>query len=208
MRFRESRTLNWLVAIGASAGGPVALGTILSQLPKEFPAAILVAQHVDAEFVPALVSWLARQCRLSVRTATQGDVPQPGTILIAAGEAHLVFSSPNRLAYTCLPADSAYRPSVDVLFKSILQHWPGRVAAVLLTGMGRDGAEGLRLLRVGGHYTIAQDRTSSAVYGMPKAATEMDAATEVLALDQIAPRLSAAVARSDLFFTRPLQHIN
>ena len=208
MRITESRTRNWLVAIGASARNPVTLKTILRQLPKEFPAAILVAQHVDAEFVPALVSWLARQSPLPVRTATQGDVPQPGTVLIAARDAHLVFNGPDRLAYTCRPRESAYRPSVDVLFKSILQHWPGRVAAVLLTGMGRDGAEGLRLLRAGGHYTIAQDRSSSAVFGMPKAATELDAATEVLALDQIASRLRVAVARSDLFFTSPVNHIN
>jgi two-component system response regulator WspF len=180
----------------------------LRQLPREFPAAILVAQHVDAEFVPDLVSWLARQCSLAVRPATPGDVPQPGTVLVAARDAHLVFASPDRLAYTRRPAESTYRPSVDVLFQSILKHWPGRVAAVLLTGMGRDGAEGLRLLRAGGHYTIAQDRLSSAVYGMPKAATELDAATEVLALEEIAPRLRAAVARSDLFFTSQVNHIN
>lgn len=208
MRLKSAESLEWLVAIGASAGGPMALDTLLSQLPKRFPAAVIVAQHVDAGFIPGLVAWLNRKSALPVRIAVSGDAPQPGTVLIAGRDAHLVFTGPNRLAYTCHPAETAYRPSVDVLFQSILQHWPGKVAAVLLTGMGRDGAEGLRSLKARGQYTIAQDQSSSAVYGMPKAAFELDAASEVLALDQIALHLGAAVTGSDLFFTSPVLHIN
>jgi chemotaxis response regulator CheB len=208
MRFKSADSQDWLVALGASAGGPVALETLLSQLPRGFPAAILVAQHVDAGFIPGLVDWLNRKSALPVRIAIDGDAPLPGTVLIAGRNAHLGFTGPNRLEYTCQPAESAYRPSVDVLFRSILQHWHGKVAAVLLTGMGHDGAEGLCSLKARGHYTIAQDQCSSAVYGMPKAASDLDAATEVLALDQIALHLSAAVTGNGLFFTSPLLHIN
>jgi chemotaxis response regulator CheB len=93
------------------------------------------------------------------------------------------------LGYTRQPLDCSYRPSVDVFYRSVLLHWRGAVVGVLLTGMGRDGAEGLKALRQNGHHTIAQDQASSAVYGMPKAAAELDAATQILALDKIAPQL-------------------
>jgi two-component system response regulator WspF len=109
---------------------------------------------------------------------------------VAAREEHLILTSPNRLGYTRAPAETSYRPSVDVFFKSVDHFWQGEVVAVLLTGMGRDGAEGLRLLRGSGYHTIAQDRFSSAVYGMPKAAADLGAATEILALDKIGPRLA------------------
>ena len=113
----------------------------------------------------------------------------PGTVLLAGSDEHLVFTSGGYFRYDTDPAACSYRPSIDVLFKSLEENWPGDVIAVLLTGMGRDGAEGLRLLREAGHHTIAQDRHSSAVYGMPKAALELEAATEVLSLEQIGPRL-------------------
>jgi two-component system response regulator WspF len=179
-----------LVAIGASAGGPNALVKLLAALPGEFPAAIVVVQHVDEHFAAGLAAWLRSHTALRVRLAEEGDRPTAGTVFLAAKEDHLVLASPTQLGYTRQPVDSSYRPSVDVFFKSVIEHWRGAVFGVLLTGMGRDGAEGLKALRERGHHTIAQDRATSAVYGMPKAAAELDAATEILALDKIAPHLT------------------
>jgi len=178
-----------LVAIGASAGGPAALAKVLSQLPADFPAPIILVQHVDVQFAKGLADWLQSQTPLKVRIAQDGERPVPGAVLLAGTDDHLIFSSPGRLSYIREPSDCSYRPSVDVFFKSIEQLWGGPVVAALLTGMGRDGAEGLRLLRNRGHHTIAQDRSSSAVYGMPKAAAELDAASEILPIERIGPRL-------------------
>jgi two-component system chemotaxis response regulator CheB len=179
-----------LVVIGASAGGPAALAKILSQLPEDFPAPITIIQHVDTQFAKGLGDWLGYQTTLKVRVAKENDRPEPGTVLLAGTGNHLVITESGRLGYTAEPVDCPYTPSIDVFLKSVGEHWRGEVTAVLLTGMGRDGAEGLRLLRSRGHHTIAQDRESSAVYGMPKAAVELGAAAEVLPLDQIAPRLT------------------
>lgn len=176
-----------LVAIGASAGGPSALIKLLSVLPEEFPAAIVVVQHVDEQFAGGLADWLRAHTPLRVRLTEEGDHPSAGTVFLAAKENHLVLASPTQLGYTRQPVDSSYRPSVDVFFKSVIKHWRGKAIGVLLTGMGRDGAEGLKAMRERGYHTIAQDRTTSAVYGMPKAAAELDAATSILALDKIGP---------------------
>jgi chemotaxis response regulator CheB len=179
-----------LVAIGASAGGPAALATLLTSLPKDFNAAVVIIQHVDPQFSAGLAQWLGQHSHLPVRLAEEGDRPQLGQVLVAAREEHLVLTGPTRLGYTRVPAECSYRPSVDVFFKSVDHYWKGDVVGVLLTGMGRDGAEGLRMLRESGHLTIAQDRRSSAVFGMPKAAADLNAAREILALDKIGPRLT------------------
>jgi chemotaxis response regulator CheB len=180
-----------LIAIGASAGGPAAVARILSFLPANFRAPIVIVQHVDAQFAQGLANWLDDQTPLRVRLAQEGDYPSPGTILLAGRDHHLVFAHPQRLTYSNEPANCSYRPSVDVFFNSVRQHWPGEAVGVLLTGMGRDGAQGLLGLRQEGHRTIAQDQASSAVYGMPKAAAELSAATEILGLAQIGLRLRA-----------------
>jgi chemotaxis response regulator CheB len=187
-----------LVAIGASAGGPAALAKVLAPLPADFAAAIVIVQHVDVQFVSDLADWLRHQTTLHVRLARDGDAPQARTVFLAAKEDHLVFGSPSQLSYSAEPVDAPYRPSVDIFFKRAAQFWPGEVIGVLLTGMGRDGAEGLQLLRREGHHTIAQDRASSAVYGMPKAAAELAAASEVLPLDKIGPRLVELVAERNV----------
>jgi two-component system response regulator WspF len=179
-----------LVAIGASAGGPAALVTILEALPTDYAASVVIVQHVDPFFAGGLASWLHQHSPLPVRLAEEGDRLHAGRVYVAAREEHLILTSPNRLGYTRTPPETSYRPSVDVFFKSVDHYWQGDVVAVLLTGMGRDGAEGLRLLRGSGYHTIAQDKSSSAVYGMPKAAADLGAATEILALDNIGPRLA------------------
>jgi two-component system response regulator WspF len=180
---------NSLVAIGASAGGPAALATVLRALPPAFPAALVIVQHVDSRFAPGLAEWLGQVSALPVRLAGEGDRPQPGEVLIAGRDDHLIFKGKERLGYTPDPSDHAYRPSVDVFLNSTVRSWSGPVIGVLLTGMGSDGAQGLKALRTKGCHTIAQDKETSAVYGMPKAAAKISAAVDILPLDQIAPRL-------------------
>lgn len=180
-----------LVAIGASAGGPAALATLLGGLPADFPAATVVVQHIDASFTAGLVSWLGHQSALRVRAAERGCVPMAGEVYVATGDRHLVLEADGRLGLTDEPRDRVYLPSIDVFFESMARNWRRPGAAVLLTGMGRDGAVGLLALRKAGFPTIAQDRASSAVYGMPKAAAELGAAGEVLALNDIPGRLRA-----------------
>jgi chemotaxis response regulator CheB len=182
---------NRLVAIGASAGGPAALSAVLKDLPADFPAAVVIVQHVDRQFAEGMASWLAGHSALPVRVASQGERPSAGTVLLAGTGDHLTLDASGRLAYTPEPRDHVYRPSVDVFFHSVVQRWSGDAVGVLLTGMGQDGARGLRALRDDGYLTIAQDRATSAVYGMPKAAAALDAAVEILPMDRIARRLAA-----------------
>jgi len=184
-----------LVAIGASAGGPAALAKVLSSLPADFPAAVAIVQHVDTQFAPGLADWLDGQSSLRVRLAEDGDHPETGIVLLAGRPLHLILTGSRRWGYSRTPSDCGHRPSVDVFFESVTKHWQGTSVGVLLTGMGRDGAAGLQMLRKRGHLTIAQDQATSAVYGMPKAAAELNAAAEILALDKIGPRLTNIVAR-------------
>lgn len=181
---------NRLIAIGCSAGGPAALAMVLGSLPRDFAAAIVIIQHVDEQFAPLLAKWLNEQSPLPVRIAGDGDQPEPGTVLLAGRNDHLIFSGPRRFSYTPKPESCSYRPSVDTFFESVVRHWKGQTAGVLLTGMGRDGAKGLKALRDHGALTIAQDQASCTVYGMPKAAAMIGAAAEILPLDQIGPRLT------------------
>jgi two-component system, chemotaxis family, response regulator WspF len=175
-----------LVAIGSSTGGPKALAAILSRLPADFGAAIAIVQHVDMQFSAGLVDWLDRQTPLTVRLAATGDRLEKGIVLVAGTNDHLSLRSDLTLHYIKEPADYPYRPSVDVFFKSLAQSWHQKAIALLLTGMGQDGAEGLSVLRTKGWHTIAQDEQSSAVYGMPKAAVQLNAAVEILSPESIA----------------------
>ena len=189
-------SINPLVVIGASAGGPAALATILRDLPGDFSAPMVIVQHIDAEFASSMANWLDGQSALSVRIACERDQPGAGMALIASTADHLVFLDSRTLGYTPEPRDTFYRPSVDVFFESVARQWKGDVVAVLLTGMGRDGAKGLRTLRNVGALTIAQDAESCVVYGMPKAAVELDAAVKVLPLETIASCLTNSLNSS------------
>jgi two-component system response regulator WspF len=204
-----------LVVIGSSAGGPAALTTILGALPADFPAAVVIIQHVDKQFAHGLTAWFTAHTKLQVRVAQEGDRLEPGIVYIAGQDRHLVMFSPTQLGYASAPVESSYCPSVDVFFRSVAKFWPapslgsqskerrsnpegfrgwpGKAVGVLLTGMGRDGAEGLKALRDAGHHTIAQDKGTSAIYGMPKAAADLDAAKDILALDKIGPRLAMLI---------------
>jgi chemotaxis response regulator CheB len=178
-----------LVAIGASAGGPAALAIVLKALPRDFSAAIVIIQHVDSQFASGMADWLGQQSALPVRVAEEGDHPVAGSVLIACTQDHLKLHAAGRLVYTPDPVEYVYRPSVDVFFQSVSKQWRGGVIGVLLTGMGRDGALGLKALRDKGHHTIAQDEASSVVYGMPKEAAKLEAAVDILPVTGIAPRL-------------------
>ena len=178
-----------LVAIGSSAGGPAALEILLKGLPANFPAAIVLVQHVDQVFAQGMAEWLSSASGLTVRLAREGEPPQPGTVLLAGTNHHIRLLKNGTLAYTAEPVNEIYRPSIDVFFESVASYWNGDAVGVLLTGMGRDGAQGLKLMRQQGYLTIAQDQNSCAVYGMPKAAAAIDAAVEICPLDRIAPRL-------------------
>jgi two-component system response regulator WspF len=178
-----------LIAIGASAGGPAALAVVLNHLPKDLPAGIVVVQHLGEDFTEGVAKWLDESTDLDVRVAREDDRPAAGTVLVAGGNEHLVFKTGSRLGYTPDPIDKVYRPSIDVFFQSVCRLWRGPVVGVLLTGMGKDGAQGLKALRGSGHHTIAQDQATCAVYGMPKAAAAMNAAVDILPIERIAERL-------------------
>jgi two-component system, chemotaxis family, response regulator WspF len=178
-----------VVAIGSSTGGPKALAAILSRLPADFSAAITIVQHLDENFSAGFVDWLSQQMVLPIRRAAPGDRLTKGTVLVAGTNDHLYMKPDLTLAYSAEPTDYVYRPSVDVFFHSLAQHWQQPATAILLTGMGRDGAEGLKALKQKGWCTIAQNAETCAVYGMPRAAVELNAATQVLSPEEISKTL-------------------
>ncbi|HEY1108659.1 MAG TPA: chemotaxis-specific protein-glutamate methyltransferase CheB [Opitutaceae bacterium] len=178
-----------LVAIGASAGGPAAVAAVLRDLPRSFSASVVVVQHIDKQFAQGMAEWLNQSSALPVRLALEGERPAPGAAWLAGTNDHLVLRESGCFAYAAEPRGYVYRPSVDVFFDSVMRFWRGPVIGVILTGMGRDGALGLKTLRNRGHHTIAQDAASCAVFGMPKAAIALDAAVEVLPLASIGARI-------------------
>jgi len=184
-----------LVVIGSSTGGPKTLVKVVSRLPENLGAAVVIVQHLDEEFSSGLADWLNAQTPLKVRVATRGACPQEGIVDVAGTNDHLVLTTGLRFAYTPEPCKNPYRPSVDVFFRSVAKHWPNEGCAVLLTGMGRDGATELANLRDLGWHTIAQDQATSVVYGMPKAAKELNAATEILPLEKISSAILDFVSR-------------
>lgn len=179
-----------LVAIGASTGGPRAVARVLASLPRPMPFAVVVVQHVSSEFVAGFAEWLAAESQRAVRLARTGDRLAADDIVVAGEDRHLVLAADGSLAYSDEPRESVHRPAVDELFASLARHAaPG--VAVLLTGMGRDGAEGLARLRAAGWHTIAQDEATSVVWGMPGVAHRMGAAAETLPLESIGASVGA-----------------
>lgn len=182
---RRESAVTTLVAIGASTGGPAALSRMLAGWSAPPHCAIVVVQHIDENFASHFAKWLGDQLVMPVRVIEPGDELAGGTVMLAKTNDHLVLDQNFRLSYDAEPREYAYRPSVDVFFHCVARHWRGEAIGVLLTGMGRDGGEGLLALRRAGKATIAQDQASSAVYGMPRAAAELDAAQFILPLDKI-----------------------
>ncbi|MEW6428179.1 MAG: chemotaxis-specific protein-glutamate methyltransferase CheB [Thermodesulfobacteriota bacterium] len=169
-----------IVLLGASTGGPQVLLTILSQLPPSFADPIVVIQHMDEKFTPSLARWMNDQIPLEVRVFREGDMPVPGTVHVASTSHHAVMRPDTGLGYTRAHEDNFYHPSIDIFYNSVASHWPGTGTAVLLTGMGRDGGQGMLALRNRGFRTIAQDAASCIVYGIPRYAKEIGAAARIL----------------------------
>lgn len=174
-----------LLIIGASTGGPLALLTVLKKISKESDLAVVIIQHVDVKFAGHLARWLKEQTSLPVELALEGCYPEKGKVLIANTAKHLVFNKKQQLIYSNEPKSQLYKPSIDVFFSSAARYWPRKAMAVLLTGMGSDGAKGLKHLRSCGWYTVAEHESSCIVYGMPRAAVECDAAVAILRLEDI-----------------------
>lgn len=195
VRQTPAEKLPTLIALGASTGGPQALAAVLAAFPSDLDVAIVVVQHFDRLYAQGFVDWLAPQCKMPVRLVSEGAGPKTGMILIGATNDHLVMDSSWALAYTPHPREKPYRPSVDVFFESAARHWPKPSVAAVLTGMGRDGAQGLLALRRAGWFTVAQDEQSSVVYGMPKACVEVGAAMRVLPLHEIGAALLSRVRK-------------
>lgn len=175
-----------IVAVGVSTGGPVALGTFLSGLPARFPAAVLISLHIAPSAVPNLVQTLQKKTPLRIIPVMGPTFPDSGGIYIACSDDHMIVTSSGRLVYTDEPKDYPYRPSVNALFHSLATHWKQPGVAVILTGMGDDGAKGMLALRQNGWHTIAQDESTSVVFGMPQAAMKLGAAVQSLPVEHIA----------------------
>ena len=179
-----------ILVMGASTGGPQAVSSILSKLPAGFPLGIILVQHLESGFDRSYADWLQGQCALRISLACGGPLPQAGEVFVAPVGMHLKVSG-NQLVFDDSPPLVNQKPAVDVLFSSIARTFGKRSLGVLLTGMGADGAQGCADIRLNGGHTLVQDRDSSAIFGMPKAAIEMDGASEVCALDDIPARLCA-----------------
>jgi two-component system chemotaxis response regulator CheB len=174
-----------LLAIGASTGGPAALSKVLAGLPYDLTVGVVIVQHIADGFVPGLVNWLKSVTMLKVKAAEDGERIDPGMVYIAPTGTHTVVTCEGRLGLRRSPPVESQRPAVDVLFQSVQEHYDRRAIAVLLTGMGRDGARGLKAIRDAGGRTLVQDQASCVVFGMPKAAIDLDAAEQILPLSSI-----------------------
>lgn len=181
-----------IVVIGISTGGPVALRTILPKIPANFPKPILIVQHMPEDFTKEFADSLNAICPLNVVEAKEGDLVRPGRILIAPGNKHMELRRMELASIVSLnsnPPENGHRPSVDVLFRSANKFYGSSVLAVIMTGMGRDGAKEMGYLYNSGAYTLAQDQNSCVVYGMPRVAVESGYADEVLPLEKIPERI-------------------
>ena len=184
-----------VVGIAASAGGPAALDVVLGALPPSLPACVAVVQHLPAGFVASFATYLRSRTPLEVVLVEPGAgaEPRPGRLLLAAGDHHLVASTPRLFSASPEPPLRGHRPSATMLFSSLARVFGDRAVGVILTGIGDDGATGLGELRARGALTLGQDEETSAVYGMPSAADKLGAITRVLPLPDIAAAIRRAV---------------
>jgi two-component system chemotaxis response regulator CheB len=188
-----------ILAIGASSGGPHALRYLLPRLPVDFAAPILIVQHLPEAFTRMLARWLDEMCAIEVKEATAGELAMAGRAYIAPAKAHMKVNKVTggaEIQLECGAPVNGHMPSVDVLFKSVAESFGASATAVIMTGMGSDGATGLGEIRKVGGHTIAQDEESCSVFGMPRVAIQRGSAKKVLALADIAPHLISRIGRS------------
>ncbi len=190
VRRRGDRRAPQLVAVAASTGGPASLQRILRDLPAAYPAPIVIVQHIATGFAAPLAEWLNAACPMRVKLAEHGEAIDQRTIYLAPDERHLSVAD-DRLHLLDEPPVGGHRPSATVLFESAARAYGSALAAVMLTGMGRDGVDGLRAVRAGGGWIVAQDEATSVVHGMPGEAIRAGLADTVLPLDAIGPHLAA-----------------
>jgi len=185
-----------LVAIGTSTGGPVALQNVLKQLPADFPAPIILIQHMPGSFTKAFADRLNASCAINVREAIDGDELKPGLALLAPGGQQMIIEKRGGrsvVKITDSEPGQNYKPCVDVTFTSVAKNYPGSSLAVVLTGMGADGREGARLIKQGGAQIWAQDEASCVVYGMPAAIVDAGLADHILSLDDVGKALAVNI---------------
>lgn len=182
-----------LVAIAASTGGPAALQRILAALPRDFAAPVVVVQHIATGFAQGLADWLSASCNLRVKVAEHGEPLLKRSVFLAPDDRQLGVSPDGRVVVVDAPPVNGFRPSGTYLFASAAKGYRASLAAVILTGMGSDGVEGLKAVRAAGGRVLAQDEASSVVYGMPGEAVAAGVVEAVLAVDAIAPRLAELV---------------
>ncbi len=184
-----------IIAIGASTGGTDAILKVLTRLPKRVPG-IVIVQHMPQYFTKAFASRLNSVCEIEVKEATDGDKIEPGTALVAPGDYHMVISNVGETYFVRLNQDSRinqHRPSVDVLFDSVAKKIGDKSIGILLTGMGKDGANGLAAMKGSGAYTIAQDEDSCIVFGMPREAIKLGGAVEIVSLNNISNKILSKI---------------
>jgi two-component system chemotaxis response regulator CheB len=183
-----------LVAIAASTGGPAALAQVLSQLPGDFPAPVLVVQHISLGFLAGFASWLNTHVSLRVKVAESGEPPAAHTIYLPPDDRHLGLAARNVLLLSDAAPVGGFRPSASFLFESTARAYGAATLAVVLTGMGQDGLDGLRVVHQAGGQVLAQDEETSVVFGMPGAAVRAGLADAVVPIKEIAPRILRAVS--------------
>jgi two-component system chemotaxis response regulator CheB len=183
-----------VVAIGASTGGPAALAKVVGALPARFAVPVLVVQHIGGGFDRGLVEWLDSVGRVPVTLATQGQALEPGTVYVSSHDRHLGVSRAGRVLLNDAPPIGGHRPSATHLFHSVASAYGPGAIGVIMTGIGTDGCEGIRVLRQMGGTVIAQDRESCVVYGMPRAVVDAGLADHIVSLDSLAEVITGLVA--------------
>lgn len=186
-----------VVGVAASTGGPAALYQLLAELPADIDVPILVVQHIAEGFLPGLVSWLGRGTPLPVTIARHDEVLRRGTVYVAPDGYHLEVGRDGKVMLTSAPPLGGFRPSATKLFESLAQHFGVGVVAVVLTGMGVDGLEGARAVRLAGGRVLAQDEDTSAVFGMPRAVVTAGLAHVVAPVEALAARITGFAERGD-----------
>ncbi|HSV42688.1 MAG TPA: chemotaxis response regulator protein-glutamate methylesterase, partial [Methanomassiliicoccales archaeon] len=189
----QSTSGDWIVMIGASTGGPKALPEVLNRLPSNLPAGVCVVQHMPEGFTKSFAERLNWNSQLEVKEANEGDEVRPGLVLLAPGNKHMEVIE-NKVHLTDDPRIHFVRPAVDVMMKTGAKFYGPRTVGVVLTGMGYDGAEGMKAIKAGGGKTMVQDEKSSVVYGMPKACVEMGVADKVVPLNSVARHIVMALS--------------
>jgi two-component system chemotaxis response regulator CheB len=179
------KTVN-MIALGGSTGAPGVIGNILAALPADFPIPILVVQHMAIGFMEGFALWLDRTTPLRVRIARSGEEAMPGTVYVAPDDRHMAIQPNCHIQFQSGPPEEGFRPSVNYLFRSVAESFGGSGMAVLLTGMGRDGVDGLAQLHQAGGVTVAQNEASCVAFGMPREAIRRNCAAHVLPPDGIA----------------------